>query len=60
MMKVNFDYLRKKKSLPDGEILCFKVHYLCKNQATYFLALTVAEIWMFNQSGKDSAALSFL
>lgn len=55
-MKVNFDHLRKNKSFPDKEIQCFKMHYLCENQATYFLALTVAEIWMFNQSGKDLTA----
>lgn len=52
MMKVNFEYLRKKKSLSDGEMQCVQVHYLCKNQATYFLALAVAEIWVFNLSRK--------
>lgn len=52
MMKVNFEYLKKKKSLSDGEMQCVQVHYLCKNQATYFLALAVAEIWVFNLSGK--------
>lgn len=60
MMNMNFYYLRKNKSLPDGEIQWFYVRYLCENQATYFLALTVAKMWIFKQSGKDLTTLSFL